>query len=95
MRATVDRMAALPFDAQPGERFVYGYSTGILGALVEVASGRPLDEFLRTRLFEPLGMMDTHFYLPNSTRARARASRAAYPLAQDGGTDDGGPPGGR
>lgn len=64
IRETVRRMAALPFDAQPGERWVYGYATDILGAVVEVASGVPLDEFLRTRIFEPLGMADTHFYLP-------------------------------
>jgi CubicO group peptidase (beta-lactamase class C family) len=64
IRATVDRMAALPFDAQPGERFVYGYSTDILGAVVEAVSGEPLDRFLRTRILDPLGMKDTYFYLP-------------------------------
>lgn len=64
VRATVDRMAALPFQAQPGARFVYGYATDILGALVEEVSGLPLDEFLSQRLFEPLDMRDTHFYLP-------------------------------
>jgi CubicO group peptidase (beta-lactamase class C family) len=62
--ATVTRMAALPFDSQPGEKYVYGYSTDILGVVLERASGQPLDEFLRTRLFEPLKMNDTHFYLP-------------------------------
>lgn len=64
VRETVRRMASLPMDAQPGERFVYGYNTDILGALVEVASGTPLDEYLQTRIFDPLGMTDTHFYLP-------------------------------
>lgn len=64
VRETIRRMAALPFDAQPGERFVYGYNTDILGALIEVVSGEPLDAFLSTRIFEPLGMEDTHFYLP-------------------------------
>ncbi len=64
IRATIDRLAALPFDAHPGEKWVYGYSTDILGAVVEVVSGQTLDVFLRTRLFEPLGMTDTHFYLP-------------------------------
>ena len=68
--ATVTRMAALPFDAQPGEKFVYGYSTDILGVAVERASGLPLDEYLRTRLFEPLKMNDTHFYLPASKTDR-------------------------
>ena len=70
VRATVDRMAALPFQAQPGSRFVYGYATDILGALVEDVSGLPLDEFLRTRIFEPLDMRDTHFYLPPEKAGR-------------------------
>lgn len=68
--ATVSRIAALPFDAQPGDRFVYGYATDILGALVEKVSGVPLDQFIRTRITEPLGMKDTHFYLPPEKRAR-------------------------
>jgi CubicO group peptidase (beta-lactamase class C family) len=68
--ATVARMARLPFDAQPGERWVYGYSTDILGALVERVSGQALDEFLRTRILDPLGMKDTHFYLPESKADR-------------------------
>ena len=70
IRETVRRMASLPFDAQPGERWVYGYATDILGAVVEVASGVPLDEFVRTRIFEPLGMADTHFYLPPEKQDR-------------------------
>ncbi|HUP20726.1 MAG TPA: serine hydrolase domain-containing protein [Gemmatimonadota bacterium] len=70
IRATVRRMADLPFDAQPGERWVYGYATDILGAVVEVVSGMPLDAFLRTRILEPLGMTDTHFYLPPAERER-------------------------
>jgi CubicO group peptidase (beta-lactamase class C family) len=62
--ATVARMAALPFDAHPGDAFVYGYGTDILGVVVEVVGGLPLDEFLRRRILEPLGMKDTHFFLP-------------------------------
>ena len=70
IRETVRRMASLPFEAHPGEYWVYGYATDILGAVVEVASGLPLDGFLRTRIFEPLGMADTHFYLPPEKRDR-------------------------
>jgi len=70
IRETVRRMASLPFEAHPGEYWVYGYATDILGAVVEVASGLPLDAFLRTRIFEPLGMADTHFYLPPGKRDR-------------------------
>jgi CubicO group peptidase (beta-lactamase class C family) len=70
VRATVDRMAALPFQAQPGEAFVYGYNTDILGAVIEVVSGQALDEFVRERILEPLDMRDTHFYLPPEKRGR-------------------------
>jgi CubicO group peptidase (beta-lactamase class C family) len=81
VRATVDRMASLPFEAHPGERFVYGYSTDILGALVEAVSGASLDEFLRTRILGPLGMDDTHFYLP---RAKAARLAVVYGRTPDG-----------
>lgn len=81
IRETVRRMADLPFEAQPGERFVYGYSTDILGAIVEVASGMPLDAFLSERIFEPLDMRDTHFYLPEEKLDRL----AVVYSAGDGG----------
>jgi len=68
--ATVSRMASLPFDAQPGERWVYGYSTDILGTLIERVSGETLADFLAAQLFGPLGMNDTQFYLPPSKVAR-------------------------
>ena len=67
---TIDRLATLPFDAQPGERFVYGFNTDILGVVVEKASGMSLDEFLGTRIFQPLKMVDTSFYLPPEKRNR-------------------------
>jgi CubicO group peptidase (beta-lactamase class C family) len=70
VRQTIAHIAELPFDAQPGERFVYGYNTDILGALVEVVTGDPLDVALRSRVLEPLGMDDTHFYLPREKTAR-------------------------
>jgi len=63
-------MAALPMDAQPGTAWVYGYSIDILGVIIERASGMPLDEFLQDRIFNPLGMADTHFYLPKNKTAR-------------------------
>lgn len=68
--ATVARMPALPFDSQPGEKWVYGYSTDILGAMIEKVSGQPFDEFLRQRVFEPVGMIDTSFYLSPSKAGR-------------------------
>jgi CubicO group peptidase (beta-lactamase class C family) len=75
--ASMDRLAGLPFVAQPGERFVYGYNTDILGCVVERASGMPLDEFFRTRIFAPLQMRDTHFFLPAAQRERLAAVYAA------------------
>ena len=70
---TIDRLAALPFDAQPGEKYVYGFNTDILGVVVEKASGMSLDEFFKTRIFQPLKMADTHFYLPVEKRNRLAA----------------------
>lgn len=89
--ATVSRMGALPFDAQPGEKFVYGYSTDILGALVERVSGQSLEEFLRTRILSPLGMNDTHFYVPES---KAERFAVVYSAKEGGGLQRAPEPGG-
>lgn len=77
----VDRIAALPFDAQPGEAFVYGYNTDVLGAVVEKASGQPLDVFFRERITGPLDMADTSFFLPEEKRARLAT---VYSAKEDG-----------
>ena len=74
---TMERLASLPFVRQPGEAWVYGYSTDILGCVVEVASGIPLDAFIRTRITEPLGMTDTHFFVPPAKRDRLVAVYAS------------------
>ena len=81
IRETARRIAAMPMDAQPGERFVYGYNTDILGAVVEAASGQPLDAFLRAEIFEPLGMEDTSFYLPP---AKADRLATVYSRTEEG-----------
>ncbi len=60
------KLAKLPLMHQPGEKWTYGLNTDVLGYLVEVVSGQPLDEFFRKRIFEPLGMNDTYFFLPSS-----------------------------
>ncbi len=75
--AVVERMAALPMDAQPGEKYVYGYNTDILGVVVEKVSGLTLAEFLAKRITEPLGMVDTRFYLSPSQKDRLAAVYAA------------------
>jgi CubicO group peptidase (beta-lactamase class C family) len=64
------RLATLPLVNQPGEAFDYGYGTDLLGYLVEVVSGMPLDRFFAERIFRPLGMPDTGFYLPPEKAAR-------------------------
>ncbi|MDP7691514.1 MAG: serine hydrolase domain-containing protein, partial [Vicinamibacterales bacterium] len=78
---TIARLAALPFDAHPGEQWIYGYNTDILGALIEAVSDQPLDEFIQTRILEPLGMEDTHFYLPLDKRDRLAT---VYSATNDG-----------
>lgn len=93
--ATVAKMGPLPLDAQPGERWVYGYNLDVLGAVIEKVSGQPFDEFLRTRIFEPLGMRDTAFCVPAAKRDRFATVYAAGPdgkltRAPDGGGWTGG-----
>lgn len=60
----IDRVSKLPLLYQPGEGWVYSISVDIQGYLVEKLSGKPFPEFLRERIFEPLGMKDTAFYVP-------------------------------
>lgn len=66
----IDRLATLPLHGHPGEAWQYGFSTDVLGRLVEVVSGQTLDVFFRERIFEPLGMVDTCFFLPPEKAAR-------------------------
>ncbi|HNV30767.1 MAG TPA: serine hydrolase domain-containing protein [Cyclobacteriaceae bacterium] len=76
--ATIARMAKLPMDEQPGEKFVYGYNTDILGVVIEKVSGKSLEEFITARILTPLGMKDTHFYLPQNKVNRLAAVYSAY-----------------
>jgi CubicO group peptidase (beta-lactamase class C family) len=80
--ATMERLAGLPFVAQPGERYVYGYSTDVLGCVVERASGMPLDEFFARRITDPLGMRDTHFFLPAASADRLTAVYTRAPSGE-------------
>jgi len=66
----VKRMSVVPMAFEPGQRWLYGISTDLLGAVVERASGQPLGQFFRERLFAPLGMNDTGFTLPADKRTR-------------------------
>jgi CubicO group peptidase (beta-lactamase class C family) len=66
----MNRLAACPLMHQPGEKYTYGLNTDLLGCLVEVISGQSLESFFEERIFEPLGMKDTHFNLPQAKAGR-------------------------
>lgn len=66
----IKKLARLPLHHDPGERFTYSMGIDVLGYFVEVVSGMPFDRFLRERLFDPLGMHDTWFYLPQDKAGR-------------------------
>ena len=83
------RIAKLPLVFSPGERWNYGHSTDILGRVVEVASGQTLDVFFRERIFEPLGMVDTDFYVPESKLDRLMACYAKNPITGEVTLSDG------
>ncbi len=75
---SVKNLAALPLLFNPGDRFEYSLGVDVLGRLVEVVSGKPLDEFFRARIFEPLGMNDTYFYPPDNKAARLATAYTYY-----------------
>lgn len=67
---SVKKLATLPLHHNPGEKYTYSEGLDVLGYLIEIVSGMPFDRFLRTRLFDPLGMNDTWFYLPDAKAER-------------------------
>ena len=69
----IKHLAALPLNYQPGTEWQYSTATSVVGRLVEVMSGMSLDEFFHERIFRPLGMTDTHFYLDDSYASRLAA----------------------
>lgn len=81
MTAWIDKLATLPFEAQPGERWVYGYNTDILGNVIERISGQTLADFIAQRIAGPLKMVDTAFFLPPEKAARFAA---VYAVGVDG-----------
>jgi CubicO group peptidase (beta-lactamase class C family) len=88
IREVVRRMAALPMDAQPGEKFVYGYSTDILGVIIEEITGQKLGAFLHEQVFLPLGMTDTHFFVPQDKWNRVATVYSATPNGKVAKADD-------
>ena len=81
----VTKLGGLPLLNQPGEAFTYGLGDDVLGRLIEVVSGQTFDEFLRTRIFEPLEMVDTGFYVPSSKAGRLAS---VYSASAAGGLNE-------
>ncbi len=67
---SVKKLATLPLHHNPGEKYTYSEGLDVLGYLIEIVSGMPFDQFLRKRLFDPLGLDDTWFYLPDAKADR-------------------------
>ncbi len=67
---SVKKLAKLPLHHEPGEAWTYSEGLDVMGYFIEVISGKPFDKFLKTRIFDPLGMNDTWFYLPKEKENR-------------------------
>ena len=76
------KLPSVPFHAQPGEEWFNGYTADVLGCVIELVSSMTLDDYLRTRVFEPLNMPDTYFFVPEE---KADRLAAVYSAAPDGG----------
>jgi CubicO group peptidase (beta-lactamase class C family) len=74
LEAMVDKLAKLPLLYEPGARWNYSVSTDVLGRVVEIVSGQPLDKFLSEKIFSPLGMADTGFFVPEAKAERLGAN---------------------
>lgn len=81
----VDRLTEIPLRTQPGEAFIYGNATDVLGRVIEVATGQRLSDVMSERLFRPLGMSDTFFSVPEDKLSRLTSAYRAIsvPRAQD------------
>jgi CubicO group peptidase (beta-lactamase class C family) len=79
MQSMIEGLSKLPLEFSPGEAWNYSVSTDVLGYLVQVISGQPFEQFLKERIFDPLGMTDTGFHVPS-----AKADRFAACYSADG-----------
>ena len=84
LEEVIEALTHIPLLFQPGTRFQYSMATDVLGYLVQVVSGMPFDDFLKQRIFEPLGMVDTGFHVPESKVGRFAAN---YSPAVGGGLE--------
>ena len=80
LEVVVERLAQIPLQFQPGKRWNYGVSFDVLGRVVEVISGQPLDRFFQERIFQPLNMVDTGFTVPQD---RIRRFAALYERTEE------------
>src|ERR1051325_4943326 len=79
LRAMIEQLATLPLEFSPGTRWGDSVATDVIGYLVEVLSGQRFDDYLRTQIFEPLGMVDTTFTVPADKLARFAANYTRLP----------------
>ena len=79
LKEMIDLLGTLPLEFSPGEYWNYSNATDVLGYLVEVISGLSLDQFFKTRIFDPLGMVDTGFYVPLEKQGRFSANYQRTP----------------
>ncbi len=79
LKQVVERLAQLPLIAQPGKAWNYSVSTDVLGYLVEVISGQPFEKYLKEKVIDPLGMVDTDFHVPAAKHDRFAANYSAGP----------------
>ena len=75
----MNRLGKIPLAFEPGEKWQYGASADVLGAIVEIVSGMRFGEFLEKRIFAPLGMKDTAFYVPQDKQSRLSKVYEATP----------------
>ena len=79
MQSMIDDLAKIPLEFSPGEAWNYSVSTDVVGYLIEKISGQPFDQFLKERIFDPLGMNDTDFFVPAEKAHRFAACYNADP----------------
>lgn len=79
MQTMIDDLAQIPLEFSPGDAWNYSVSTDVLGYLIEQISGKPFQQFLKERIFQPLGMHDTDFYVPADKAHRFAACYNASP----------------
>jgi CubicO group peptidase (beta-lactamase class C family) len=82
LQAFIDTLGTVPLEFSPGEAWNYSVATDVLGYLVETISGQPFDAFLKSRIFDPLKMVDTGFFVPEGQRDRFTACYALTPTGK-------------